>query len=77
MTDTPETLLADMAEALGALIDTQTSSYCEWCESHAEKDDDGNPIGPVIHKIGCPYLPARTTLARYTAYVESRETSDG
>lgn len=41
-------------DLIESLIADQTSSYCEWCESHAEKDDAGNLIGRVRHKIGCP-----------------------
>lgn len=59
--------LIDAAEALDAWAIANgltTSSYCEFCDSHAPKDEPGNITGPVLHDDDCPLALARAALAR-------------
>ena len=41
-----------------------TSSYCEICEKHAPKDDEGDLIGPITHTETCDYRVLRAAIAR-------------
>lgn len=54
-----------LATIVEDLIDGQSSFYCEWCETHAEKHKDGGLVGPVRHKIGCPYIEASKAVAAH------------
>jgi len=46
----------DMRKALEGLIDAHdgTDSFCEFCDQHAPKDDDGFVVGGIPHKPDCP-----------------------
>lgn len=41
-----------------------TSSYCEYCDSHADKNEDGVPIEQVRHDVDCPIILTRAALAK-------------
>lgn len=40
-----------------------SSSYCEWCDTHAECNEDGVPVDDVRHDQQCPYRLARAAIA--------------
>ncbi|MES2903992.1 MAG: hypothetical protein V4696_07390 [Pseudomonadota bacterium] len=43
------------------------SSYCEFCESSAPSNEEGEPIGPIEHDGDCPLGAARAALAAHKA----------
>ncbi len=45
------------------LISKADNSYCEWCDRHAPKNDEGYLTGPILHQEGCPYVVARIAIA--------------
>lgn len=50
---------------------SETSSYCEYCETHAEASEDtGQPIAPVRHSVGCPVALSRAALDKEAADAE-------
>ncbi len=57
-------LFGELVELARDLIANQTDTYCEWCESHAEKDSEGQVMAPVMHLIGCPAHTAVGLLAQ-------------
>lgn len=54
----------ELYEALGILLDLATSSYCEFCQKHAPKDEHGQIVGEIVHAEDCPYLNAAEALAK-------------
>lgn len=53
-------LLTEWAESQAFI----TSSYCEFCEQSAPKDEDGLPVAEVQHNHDCPLAVARAVLAK-------------
>lgn len=40
------------------------AGYCEICERHAEKHEDGSLAGPVVHTDSCPVGAALRSIAK-------------
>lgn len=59
-----ERLCEELADALEGFLDHSTSSYCEFCDSHAPKDDAGDLTDVVRHKTDCPVVTANTLLTK-------------
>lgn len=60
-------LVGDLREVVTDLLSDSTNSYCEWCQRHAPKDDDGNITGPLPHVYDCVRLKADAALSRADA----------
>lgn len=54
----------ELLDALKAMLDRDTGSYCEWCEAHAPKDDLGNVTGAIYHRDWCQGEQARAAIAK-------------
>lgn len=56
----------DLYDALTTMRDHygHTASYCEDCDRHAPKHDDGRLAGPISHHINCPIGRAEAALGK-------------
>jgi hypothetical protein len=52
------------AEGILSEVSMYSDSYCGWCKSHAPKDDDGNIIGDLAHRIDCPAISLKMAIVK-------------